>query len=79
MKRVDPIRHLERCGCEFFGEGGNHTVYVNRSAGKSSPVPRHREVNEFLARKIGALRVHYTQKKSFKSIILPASIFRLAL
>ena len=51
MKRVDLIRHLERCGCEFFREGGNHTVYVNRSAGKSSSVPRHREVNDFLARK----------------------------
>jgi mRNA interferase HicA len=47
MKRVDLIRHLERCGCEFFREGGNHTVYVNRSAGKSSSVPRHREVNDF--------------------------------
>jgi predicted RNA binding protein YcfA (HicA-like mRNA interferase family) len=50
MKRVDLIRHLERCGCEFFREGGNHTVYVHRSAGKSSSVPRHREVNDFLAR-----------------------------
>jgi len=29
-----------------------HTVYVNRSARKSSTVPRHREVNDFLARKI---------------------------
>jgi predicted RNA binding protein YcfA (HicA-like mRNA interferase family) len=32
MKRVDLIRHLERCGCEFFRQGGNHTVYVNRPA-----------------------------------------------
>src|ERR1035441_5829288 len=31
MKRVDLIRHLERCGCEFFRQGGNHTVYINRS------------------------------------------------
>jgi predicted RNA binding protein YcfA (HicA-like mRNA interferase family) len=30
MKRVDLIRHLERCGCELFREGGNHAVYVNR-------------------------------------------------
>ena len=54
MKRVDLIRHLERCGCELFREGGNHTVYINRSAGKSSSVPRHREVNDFLSRKICA-------------------------
>jgi len=37
MKRVDLIRHLERCGCEFFRYEGNH-----------------REVNDFLARKICA-------------------------
>jgi predicted RNA binding protein YcfA (HicA-like mRNA interferase family) len=52
MKRVDLIRHLERCGCEFFRQGGDHTVYINRSAGKSSSIPRHREMNDFLARKI---------------------------
>ena len=27
-------------------------MYVNRAARKTSAVPRHREVNEFLARKI---------------------------
>ncbi len=52
MKRVDLMRHLERHGCEFLREGGNHSVYVNRAAQKSSSVPRHREINEFLARKI---------------------------
>jgi mRNA interferase HicA len=52
MKRIDLIRHLERHGCEFFREGGNHTVYVNRAAQRSSSVPRHREVNDFLVRKI---------------------------
>jgi mRNA interferase HicA len=49
MKRVDLIRHLKRCGCEFLREGDNHTIYVNRSARKSSSVPRHRDVNDFLA------------------------------
>jgi len=34
MKRVDLIRHLERCGCEFLREGNNHTVYINRTARK---------------------------------------------
>jgi mRNA interferase HicA len=52
MKRVDLIRHLERNGCELLREGNNHSVYINRSARKSSAVPRHREVNDFLARKI---------------------------
>jgi mRNA interferase HicA len=33
-------------------EGGNHTVYVNDRERKVSTIPRHREINEFLARKI---------------------------
>jgi predicted RNA binding protein YcfA (HicA-like mRNA interferase family) len=52
VKRRDLIRHLEAFGCEFLREGGDHTVYVNRKAGKVSTVPRHREVNEFLAHRI---------------------------
>jgi hypothetical protein len=52
MKRIDLIRHLKRCGCEFLREGHNHTVYVNPIALKSSSIPRHAEVNDFLARKI---------------------------
>jgi predicted RNA binding protein YcfA (HicA-like mRNA interferase family) len=52
MKRLDLIRHLERNGCALLREGGRHSVYVNRISGKSSTVPRHREINDFLARKI---------------------------
>jgi predicted RNA binding protein YcfA (HicA-like mRNA interferase family) len=52
VKRRDLIRHLEAHGCELLREGGNHSVYVNRRVRKTSTVPRHREVNEFLARKI---------------------------
>ncbi len=51
MKRRDLIRHLEVHGCELRREGGNHSVYVNRTARKTSTVPRHREVDDFLARK----------------------------
>jgi len=52
LKRIDLIRHLERHGCQLLREGGSHSVYVNRSARKSSTIPRHREIDEFLARKI---------------------------
>ena len=52
MKRTDLIRHLEKHGCESLREGGNHTIYVNRAAMQVSAVPRHREINVFLARKI---------------------------
>ena len=52
MKRIDLIRHVERHGCGLFREGGSHSVYFNRVTRKSSTVPRHREINDFLARKI---------------------------
>jgi mRNA interferase HicA len=52
MKRVDLIRHIESQGCVFMREGGRHTVYVNPTARKVSTVPRHREINEFMAKKI---------------------------
>jgi mRNA interferase HicA len=48
MKRRDLIPHLEAHGCEWLREGGNHTVYVNRAAQKTSAVPRHHEINDFL-------------------------------
>jgi hypothetical protein len=46
-----PDAPLESHGCEVLREGARHTVYVNRSAWKSSSVPGHGETNEFLARK----------------------------
>ena len=52
MKRLDLIRHLETHGCVLLREGAKHSVYVNRLSGKVSTIPRHREINDFLARKI---------------------------
>jgi mRNA interferase HicA len=52
VKRIDLIRHLESHGCQLLREGGSHSVFVNRVTRKSSAVPRHREIDEFLARKI---------------------------
>lgn len=52
MKRIDLIRHRECHGAHFLREGGSHSVYVNHAAGKTSTIPRHREINDFLAQKI---------------------------
>lgn len=52
MKRVDLVRHLLANGCELLREGGNHSVFVNRAARKVATMPRHRDINDFLARKI---------------------------
>ncbi len=52
MKRTDLIRKLEEAGCELVRHGGNHDWYRNAKTGISQPVPRHREINDFLARHI---------------------------
>ena len=52
MKRRALVRHLEQHGCELLREGANHSIYVNRQAGKTSAVPRHTEINDDLAKKI---------------------------
>ena len=52
MKRAALVRHLEAQGCRLLREGARHSVFVNRAAGKATSVPRHREINDFLVRKI---------------------------
>ncbi len=52
MKRTDLIRKLEEADCKFIRHGGNHDWYGNPKTGISQPIPRHREINEFLAKHI---------------------------
>ncbi len=52
MKRRDLIQHLERHGCELLREGAKHSLYFNPANNQTSAVPRHREINDFLVRKI---------------------------
>lgn len=52
MKRLELLRYLVANGCELLREGSRHTVFVHRAAGRSSTIPRHREIDDFLARKI---------------------------
>lgn len=52
MKRVDLVKHLESHGCYPFRDRGKHSVFVNPANNQVSAVPRHREVNDFLVRKI---------------------------
>jgi mRNA interferase HicA len=52
MKRAALLRHLQQHGCVLLREGGRHSVFVNRETRKTSTVPRHNEINDFLARKI---------------------------
>ena len=52
MKRRDLVAELQQAGCVLLRNGSKHDIYHNPKSGRSEPVPRHREVNEFLAKKI---------------------------
>ena len=52
LKRRDLVRHLQQSGCQLLREGGSHSVFVNPTNRKVSTVPRHNEINDYLARKI---------------------------
>lgn len=52
MKRSDLIRHLREHGCELLRKGGRHSIWWNPTTKKKSAIPRHREIREFLGKKI---------------------------
>ncbi|MBM3216953.1 type II toxin-antitoxin system HicA family toxin [Candidatus Poribacteria bacterium] len=52
MKWRDLMRHLSAHGCEVIREGSKHTVVCNPANSRTSTVPRHRQIDDFLARKI---------------------------
>jgi mRNA interferase HicA len=39
-------------GCTLLRHGAKHDIYHNPTTGRSEPVPRHREINEILAKRI---------------------------
>jgi mRNA interferase HicA len=52
MKRVDLVRYLYERGCLLIREGKRHSVFLNPAEERTSTVPRHNEINTFLARKV---------------------------
>lgn len=52
MKRNELIKHLIKNKCIFIREGAKHSVFFNPLVKKSSTVPRHNEIDNFLAKKI---------------------------
>ncbi|MBM3836604.1 MAG: type II toxin-antitoxin system HicA family toxin [Verrucomicrobia bacterium] len=52
MKRRELLRHLHEYGCEFYREGGEHTVWWNPRTRRKEAVPRHAEIGRNLSRKI---------------------------
>jgi len=52
MKRRDLISKIEKMGCIFIRHGGKHDWYQNPETQVSQPIPRHREIQEYLAKHI---------------------------
>ena len=52
MRRRDLISRLEKTGCVLIRHGGKHDWYQNPETKISQPIPRHREINEYLAKHI---------------------------
>jgi len=52
MKRRDLIKRLEEMDCVLVRHGGKHDFYTNYKTKQSQPVPRHKEINENLAKAI---------------------------
>ena len=52
--RSELIKKLEAAGFEFSRHGGNHDVYVRGS--DIEQIPRHKEINEMLAKAILRIR-----------------------
>ena len=50
MKQADLVKKLEDVGFIFERHGGNHDIYVKGNVKET--IPRHREVNERLAKAI---------------------------
>ncbi len=52
MKRNDLLKKISQLGCVLIRHGGNHDWFQNPKTKISQPVPRHREINEKLAKHI---------------------------
>ncbi|NOY79002.1 MAG: type II toxin-antitoxin system HicA family toxin [Calditrichaeota bacterium] len=52
MKRNELIKRLNQMGCILIRHGGRHDWYQNPKTKLSQPVPRHREINDTLAKHI---------------------------
>lgn len=52
MKRKALLRLLSKNGCILVREGKNHSLFHNPETNRFSTVPRHNEIDDFLAKKI---------------------------
>lgn len=58
MKRRELVRRLHEMGCVLIRPGAKHDWYQNPATKVAQPVPRHTEINEYLARHILKMLQH---------------------
>ncbi len=52
MKREELLRHIRKYCCSLLREGGSHSWWHNPQLNKRSAVPRHKEIDDNLAKKV---------------------------
>lgn len=52
MNRKKLERHLKAFGCAFLQRGGEHDIWWRPDEQRTSPIPRHKEINTFTAKSI---------------------------
>jgi len=52
MNRQKLEKILSKHGCFLLREGSKHSVFFNPKNNKTTTVPRHKEIDDFLAKKI---------------------------
>lgn len=52
MKKRQLIKKIEKAGAIFVRHGRSHDWYTNYKKNMSQPIPRHNEINEYLAKSI---------------------------
>jgi len=52
MKRQKLVKYILGNGCIFVREGAHHSIFFHPETRRTSTVPRHNEINDFLAKKI---------------------------
>ena len=52
MNRRKFLQYLKENHCLLFREGKRHSVFYNHKTNRTSTVPRHNEIDDFLVNKI---------------------------
>ncbi|MBF0563983.1 MAG: type II toxin-antitoxin system HicA family toxin [Nitrospirae bacterium] len=52
MKREELIKILAEMGCIFIRHGGNHDWYQNPRTKVSQPIPRHKEIDNYIGKHV---------------------------